>query len=217
MKSYILFDMDGTLTDPAQGITACAAYALRSQGIEEQDIQRLKRFIGPPLLEGFQELYGLSLLQAEQAVEQFRKKYAQIGIENNIPYPGIAEMLQELRSSGLSLAVATSKPQPFAQEILHRLQLEQYFCCIGGATLDNTRTKKGQVIAHVLEQLGISPQQALMVGDRRHDAEGAREYGMDCVGVLYGYGSRQELEQAQVCALAEDTSALGRLLHELCS
>lgn len=194
---YILFDLDGTITDPAEGITTCVRHALHCQGVEEESYENLCRMIGPPLAEGFTEFYGFDEARAWQAVAQFRELFAQIGVEKNIPYPGIHQALARMKEAGRTLCVATSKPEEFAKKIVQRFELAEYFTVVGGASMDGARTKKADVIAHVLARLGDpDPARVLMVGDRKHDVLGAAAFGMDCVGVLYGYGSRQELEAA---------------------
>ena len=185
MKPYthILFDLDGTITDPAEGITTCVRHALHCQGIEEENYQNLCRMIGPPLAEGFQDFYDMDEEHAWQAVRDFRELFAK---------------------TGKVLCVATSKPEPFARAIADRFGLAECFDFVGGASLDDTRTKKAAVIEYVLASVGSpKPEQVLMVGDRRHDVEGAAAFGIDCVGVLYGYGSREELTAAGACFLAE--------------
>ena len=204
LYTHILFDLDGTITDPAEGITTCVRHALHCQGIEEENYQNLCRMIGPPLAEGFRDFYGMDEEHAWQAVRDFRELFAEIGVEKNIPYPGMKEALLRLREAGKVLCVATSKPEPFARAIAERFGLTGCFDFIGGASLDNTRTKKAAVIEYVLESVGSpAPEQVLMVGDRRHDVEGAAAFGIRCVGVLYGYGSREELTAAGACFLAE--------------
>ena len=206
MKPYthILFDLDGTITDPAEGITTCVRHALHCQGIEEENYQNLCRMIGPPLAEGFRDFYDMDEEHAWQAVRDFRELFAKIGVEKNIPYPRRKEALPRLRDAGKVLCVATSKPEPFARAIADRFGLAECFDFVGGASLDDTRTKKAAVIEYVLASVGSpKPEQVLMVGDRRHDVEGAAAFGIDCVGVLYGYGSREELTTAGACFLAE--------------
>lgn len=206
MKPYthILFDLDGTITDPAEGIITCVRHALHCQGIEEENYQNLCRMIGPPLAEGFRDFYDMDEEHAWQAVRDFRELFAKIGVEKNIPYPRMKEALLRLRDAGKVLCVATSKPEPFARAIADRFGLAECFDFVGGASLDDTRTKKAAVIEYVLASVGSpKPEQALMVGDRRHDVEGAAAFGIDCVGVLYGYGSREELTAAGACFLAE--------------
>ena len=206
MKPYthILFDLDGTITDPAEGITTCVRHALHCQGIEEENYRNLCRMIRPPLAEGFRDFYDMDEEHAWQAVRDFRELFARIGVEKNIPYPGMKEALLRLRDAGKVLCVATSKPEPFARAIADRFGLAECFDFVGGASLDDTRTKKAAVIEYVLASVGSpKPEQVLMVGDRRHDVEGAAAFGIDCVGVLYGYGSREELTAAGACFLAE--------------
>ena len=206
MKPYthILFDLDGTITDPAEGITTCVRHALHCQGIEEENYQNLCRMIGPPLAEGFRDFYDMDEEHAWQAVRDFRALFAKIGVETNIPYPCRKAALLRLRDAGKVLCVATSKPEPFARAIADRFGLAECFDFVGGASLDDTRTKKAAVIEYVLASVGSpKPEQVLMVGDRRHDVEGAAAFGIDCVGVLYGYGSREELTAAGACFLAE--------------
>ena len=206
MKPYthILFDLDGTITDPAEGIITCVRHALHCQGIEEENYQNLCRMIGPPLAEGFRDFYDMDEEHAWQAVRDFRELFAKIGVEKNIPYPRMKEALLRLRDAGKVLCVATSKPEPFARAIADRFGLAECFDFVGGASLDDTRTKKAAVIEYVLVSVGSpKPEQVLMVGDRRHDVEGAAAFGIDCVGVLYGYGSREELTAAGACFLAE--------------
>ena len=179
-------------------------HALHCQGIEEENYQNLCRMIGPPLAEGFRDFYDMDEEHAWQAVRDFRELFAKIGVEKNIPYPGMKEALLRLRDAGKVLCVATSKPEPFARAIADRFGLAECFDFVGGASLDDTRTKKAAVIEYVLASVGSpEPEQVLMVGDRRHDVEGAAAFGIDCVGVLYGYGSREELTAAGACFLAE--------------
>ena len=179
-------------------------HALHCQGIEEENYQNLCRMIGPPLAEGFRDFYDMDEEHAWQAVRDFRELFAKIGVEKNIPYPGMKEALLRLRDAGKVLCVATSKPEPFARAIADRFGLAECFDFVGGASLDDTRTKKAAVIEYVLASVGSpKPEQVLMVGDRRHDVEGAAAFGIDCVGVLYGYGSREELTAAGACFLAE--------------
>ena len=201
---YIFFDLDGTVTDPGLGITNSVMYALKGFGIEETDRTKLYRFIGPPLADSFQEFYGFTGEEARRGIDLYREYYRDRGIFENRVYNGMEEMLGTLKQRGKTLVLATSKPEPFAREILEHFHLASYFTYAAGATMDETRVKKEEVIAYAMESCGITdPGQVLMVGDRRHDIEGARANGVDSLGVLYGYGSREELEQAGACYLAE--------------
>ena len=202
--SCIFFDLDGTLTDPGLGITNAVMYALERFGISVAERSSLYRFIGPPLIDSFTEFYGFSDADARLAVSCYREYYADKGLFENSPYPGIAEVLARLRDSGRKLLVATSKPDGFSRQILERFDLMQYFDFLAGAAMDETRTKKSEVIDWALEHCTEVPRsEILMVGDRRHDVLGAKEFNLPCLGVLYGYGSREELNEAGAIALAE--------------
>ena len=217
MKKVILFDLDGTLTDPKVGITKSVQHALRYYGIEEPDLDKLCPFIGPPLTDSFREFYGFSLEQAKEAIEKYREYFAVQGIFENEVYDGIPGMLEMLNRKGFTLAVATSKPEEYAIRILEHFNLSQYFQLVGGADMTETRVKKGEIIAYTLERLSVKPGTVpvIMVGDRKHDVLGARENNLPCVGVLFGYGSREELQTAGAEALAESVEELGRILTEM--
>ncbi len=213
MKNYILFDLDGTLTDPMEGITKSVQYALRSYGIDEPDLWKLTPFIGPPLKDSFMEYYGFSESQAAEAIERYREYYAVTGIYENHVFEGIAEMLKELRAAGKILLVATSKPEVYAKMILEHFGIIRYFDFVGGASFDEVRVRKSDVIAYTLESADIRGTEAMvMVGDREHDVWGANENGIDCVGVLFGYGSREELEAAGACHIVETVEELKEYL-----
>ncbi len=206
MPNYelILFDLDGTLTDPGEGITNSVAYALNKFDIQVKDKTSLNKFIGPPLIDSFMNFYGFSFERAKQAVAYYREYFTVKGIFENLVYDGIEDMLNVLKSSGKRLCVATSKPEPFAKIILEHFNLAHYFEYIAGATLDETRTKKNEVIEYALEQCGFTGREkAVMVGDREHDVIGAQKCSLDCIGVLFGYGSREELEVAGAKYIAE--------------
>lgn len=212
-KQYILFDLDGTLTDPKAGITKSVRHALQSFGIEVNDLDELCRFIGPPLKDAFIEYYSFDEAQAEEAVDKFREYFSVKGLYDNKEYDGISDLLKSLRDNGKTLLVATSKPEYFARKILDYFHLTEYFTFIGGAMMDETRTKKADVIRYVLETMNIDKmEECVMIGDRKHDVLGAKEVGMEAIGVLYGYGDRQELEGAGAKFIAEDINKLGQLL-----
>lgn len=194
---YLLFDLDGTLTDPMLGITRSVQYALRRFGIEIDDLRTLCRFIGPPLKESFRDFYGMDDEQATRAVALTREYFAPRGIFENRLYEGIPELLTELQAAGCMLAMATSKPEPFARQIAEHFRLADRFTLIGGATMDGTRTAKRDVVRYVLGALDVEdPTAAVMIGDRRYDIEGAAAEGIASIGVLWGYGSREELAAA---------------------
>ena len=207
----ILFDLDGTLTDPKEGITRSVQYALSKLGIYA-DTEELVRFIGPPLVESFATFFSLSPSDCELAVKYYRERFSQVGIFENAVYPGIPELLGRLEAAGKRLMVATSKPTVFARTILEHFGLATYFCEIVGSELDGTRADKGEVIACALASSGFGPEQAVMVGDRSYDIIGAAQNRLPAVGVLYGYGSREELEAAGAFGLANTVEELERLL-----
>lgn len=214
-KAYniILFDLDGTLVDPKLGITQCVQYALESFDIDEPELNNLCKFIGPPLKESFMEFYGFDDKSAFQAVEKYRERYSDIGIYEAELYPGMDQLLQQLCTAGKRLAVATSKPTVFARRVLDHFDLARYFQYVSGSELDNTRTKKSEVIQHGLKQLQIfNTAEALMVGDREYDIIGAKEYGLTSVGVLYGYGSYAELKNAGADYIVQDIIELEKVL-----
>lgn len=204
MYKYILFDLDGTLTDPAEGITNSVAYALDKFGITVEDKTQLNVFIGPPLVDSFMNYYGLSEEDANRAVTYYREYFKPKGIFQNKMYSGVPELLQKLKADGKSVMLATSKPEVFAKDILAHFGIEQYFDFIAGATLDGTRSKKADVIAFALDSLGITEKEkCLMVGDRNQDINGAKIIGINSLGVLFGYGSLEELQTAGATYIAQ--------------
>lgn len=207
MYEYILFDLDGTLTDPGMGITNSIIYALRKFGIEVEDRSQLYKFIGPPLVDSFQQFYGFSQEDAKRATAYYREYYRPTGMFENEVYDGIPELLRKIKVDGKKILLATSKPQEFAIEILKHFGLYDYFDFVAGASMDETRNKKNQVIAYALELADIhTPQElskAVMIGDRHYDICGAKTFGLDSIGVLFGYGDREELSEAGATYLAE--------------
>jgi phosphoglycolate phosphatase len=196
-KSYdtILFDLDGTLTDPKLGITKSIQYSLKHFGIIEEDIDSLKKFIGPPLKDSFIEYYNFSNEDANNAIEKYREYFSEIGIFENRLYQGIKELLNTLHNEKKNLIIATSKPTVFAERILEYFKIHRYFNLVVGSNLDGTRSKKGEVISYVLKQYKCEAKnKIIMVGDRKYDIIGAKEAEIDSVGVLYGYGSIIELK-----------------------
>ena len=199
----VLFDLDGTLTDPGEGITNSVAYALRQFGIENTDRTQLYKFIGPPLKESFIKYYGFSDQQAEEAVAQYRVYFAPKGLFENKVYPGVPQLLAQLRAKGYKLLLATSKPEGFPVQSLEHFGLLEYFDVAAGATMDGSRVAKADVIAYALQKAGVTDRtRAVMVGDRLHDVEGAKAQGLACIGVLYGYGDAAELTAAGAAHLA---------------
>ena len=194
---YCLFDLDGTLTDPAIGITNSVMHALEKYDIHVEDRAELYPFIGPPLDYSFKTFYGFTDEQAVQAIKYYREYFSVTGLFENSVYEGIPEMLENLKGKGVKIALATSKPYEFSIKILKHFDLYKYFDFFGAATMDGRISKKEDVISHLLEEMGCkSKDEILMVGDRYHDIEGAKANGLKSAGVLWGYGSREELQNA---------------------
>ena len=195
MYKAILFDLDGTLTESGEGITKCVQYALEKLGKPEPDLERLEVFIGPPLMEQFMKYANLDEMTARKAVEYYRERYSVTGIFENRPYPGVENMLQELRRKKYILAVASSKPEHYVKQILDHFHLTEYFDEIVGSEMNGARTNKTEVIEETLNRLGMAGkrEQVIMIGDKEHDVLGARKAGLDCVAVAYGYGTEEEL------------------------
>ena len=210
----ILFDLDGTLTDPAEGITKAVEAALNHYGITVADRAALHKFIGPPLDESFPEFYGFDAARTAEATEVFRAYFDRQGWRENIPYPGVEDMLRDLRAAGKRLLVAPPKPEVFALRIMEHFGLAQYFDHICGAPMDNQEgAKKAAVIRDALRRAGVEDlSTAVMVGDRRHDIDGARQAGLEAVGVLWGYGDLQELEASHPVHIVESFDGLKRVL-----
>ena len=206
---YILFDLDGTLSDSAPGITKSVAYALEKFGIHEK-AENLGYFVGPPLYEAFRDKYGMNPENTSKAIQLFRERFEVKGILENSPYDGVEYLLKTLHSAGKKLVLATSKPEKFAREIIERYGYTEYFTFIGGACMDeSTRMKKDEVIEYCLAECNITDtSECIMVGDRHHDVEGAKKFNIPTVGVLYGYGTREELEEAGAIAVCETPEAL---------
>ena len=197
MYQYILFDLDGTLTDSREGITKSVQYALDKMGIHEPELKPLERFIGPPLYDEFRRSYGFDDAQAKQAITFYRERFGVVGWKENMLYNGIPELLKALTDAGKTLSTASSKPAFFIDKIVKYFNIDQYFTVVSGATLDGTIGTKAQVTQQALDRLRVQDlSQAVLVGDRLHDVEGAKQCGIDCIGVTFGFGDREELEDA---------------------
>ena len=197
MFKYFIFDLDGTLSDPSEGITNSVAYALEKFGILVEDKSTLYKFIGPPLVDAFSEFYGFSKEDSEKATAYYRETFSVKGIYENKIYDGVEKLLNELKKKDKTVILATSKPEKYAKEILRFFDLTKYFDFIAGATFDSTRSSKDKVIDYALKNCGINDvENAVMIGDRYHDIEGAKKNGLTSIGVLYGFGDREELEIA---------------------
>ena len=210
---YILFDLDGTLTDPGLGITKSVEYALNHYGITVEDRTELYPLIGPPLIDSFMKYYGFSKERAVEAVEVYREYFREKGLFENEVYPGVPEMLKALKNAGKTLLVASSKPEEFVLTILQHFGLLEYFDFVGGAAMDETRTKKADVVQYVLQKAGIrDKRRAILVGDREFDVNGAHAEGIDAIAVTYGYGSIEELTQSRPEMLTNTPDGITKLL-----
>ena len=213
-KEYILFDLDGTLTDSSEGIINSLMYAFDKLNFVIESREELRAFIGPPLIEMMMKQYGFSHEKATLGLNFYREYFRDKGIFENLIYQGIPEMLCELQSSGKKLA--TSKPGVFAKRIMEHFDIAKYFDFIGGSDMGETRNSKSAVIEYVMENCNITePKQCIMVGDREHDVMGAGKYGIETVGVLFGYGSREELENAGAKYIVENVAELSEFLRSL--
>lgn len=212
--THVLFDLDGTLTDPGIGITNAIMYSLGKCGVNVGDREEYYRFIGPPLIDSYMRYTGMTKEEAQRAVGYYREYYNAGGMFENKVYDGIPELLERLKESGKKLVVATSKPDHFAVQILERFGILPYFDFVGAATMDGKRNDKIQVIGHVIKECGISdPASCIMVGDRRYDVEGAHHFSIPCVSVLFGYGTKEEFEQAGSDHIAETPEDIARCIR----
>lgn len=208
----ILFDLDGTLTDPGEGITNSVAYALNKYGIVNTDRTELYPFIGPPLYASFMKYYGFTEEEAVKAVDYYREYYKDKGIFENRLYDGIDDVLKRLTEAGKVLLVATSKPEVFAKRILSYFGIDKYFAVIAGATMDGSLIEKSDIISYAFKNSGFSKENALMVGDRSFDILGAKEQGVTSAGVLWGYGSLEELKSAGADMIFERVEDIEKIL-----
>ena len=216
MYRYILFDLDGTLTDPGLGITNAVMHALLKYGIMVEDRSLLYPFIGPPLKDSFMERYGFSEEKAMEAIDYYREYFSVKGLYENAVYEGITEMLERLKNAGFKILLATSKPEVFARTIMEHFNLDGYFDFIGGALMNETRTYKWEVIDYVLSEMHVDDlSEVLMVGDRDQDVLGARKVGIDCMGVLYGYGDYEYLSMAGAKYFAKKPSDVCDLIMKI--
>lgn len=212
-KKIILFDLDGTITESGEGIVNSIEYALKALGITDYNRADLFRYLGPPIIETFKNEFGFDDLKAVDAVEKFRKYFRETGIYENKLYDGIELLLKRISESGRKIILATSKAEVFAVRILEYFNIINYFNIIAGSELDGSRIRKGDVIRYALNKAGIIDlNSAVMVGDRKEDIFGANEVGIDSIGVLYGYGSLEELKNAGAVAIVKTVEELGKVL-----
>lgn len=214
----VLFDLDGTLTDPRLGITSGVQHALKQFDIDEPDLTKLESFIGPPLRQTFMEQYDMSEDEAKQAVTYYREYFDPVGWRQNKVYQGIPEALEALQQAGYIIGLATSKPTVFAERILNHFDLRDSFAVVVGSNLDGTREDKSEVIGEALDQAAlhhVTSNFSVMIGDRKYDIVGGKNWGLKTVGVTYGFGSRDELESAGADMVVETPMALVETISAL--
>lgn len=211
MKKTVLFDLDGTLTDSGEGIINCATLALRHFGLPIPTYEDMRTFVGPPLRDSFIR-FGVPAEQADEAIRVYRSRYIPTGMFENTPYPGIRELLEALRAEGYTLYVATSKPEEMSVTILEKFDLAKYFHRICGASIDSSRSTKDAVIAYLLESSGAK-EDMVMVGDTKYDILGAKAHGIPAIGVGWGYGKVEEMEEAGAVGIAETMDELIGLIR----
>lgn len=219
MYQYCLFDLDGTLTDPREGITKSVQYALQKKGIDEPDLKKLEDFIGPPLRDSFMIKYGMSPEEAEEAVAFYRERFAPIGVFENQIFDGIPELLKALYEKKVKIAIASSKPTVFVQKILKHFEIDAYFDVVVGSELNGRRDSKEEVVEEALKQLGIlelseakKKETCAMIGDRKFDIQGAKAHGLTGVGVRFGFAGEGELESEGADFIAETVEELKQFL-----
>ena len=215
MIKHILFDLDGVISDNSDGITNGVKEVLKHYGREVPPKSELLKFIGPPLHDAFMEYLGLSAEQSTEGVKVYREYYRSCGIFENVMYDGVPEMLSSLCDAGYKLYLATSKPEEFARRICARFEIDRYFTYIGGATFDGSRDKKADVIRYVMDEYNIVSSEAIMIGDRHHDVLGAAECNVSCIGVLYGFGSKKELEDAGASHIVASPAEITAIIKTL--
>lgn len=212
-----LFDLDGTIIDSSQGITSAVAYALDKHGFKYEGKHSLKHFIGPPLREEFMKYCGIDSEQGAVMVSSYREYYADKGIFECSLYDGVKELLINMKNEGITVLLATSKPEVFAKRILEHLHISEYFDFVGGAKMDNTRTDKCEVISYVFDSCGIEidKNKALMIGDSTHDIEGARKFGLGGIAVSYGFGETDALKKSNPLAICSSPSEILEVFKRL--
>lgn len=215
MYTYILFDLDGTLTDPKEGITKSVQYALADFGIDEPNLDKLEPFIGPPLKESFMDFYGFSEEDALKAVAKYRERFVVTGIFENEIYDGIDDMLKQLHEKGCKISIASSKPTVLVERILAYFDIAKYFDYVVGSEMDGRRSKKEEVVEEALRQMvpsDVDKKQVAMIGDRKFDVEGAQAFGLTSIAVTYGYAPNGELEAAGAEFIVDTVEELRQLL-----
>lgn len=215
---YIFFDLDGTITESGPGIIASVKYSLEKMGYPSDDLDKIRKFIGPPLKESYMRFYGMTEEEAEQAIICYREYFTDKGIFENSVYEGVIESLEQLKTAGKHLVIATSKPEEFAIRIAEHFGFAKYFDKICGATMDEKLVEKADIIAYAMDSLGINTEQKkqiLMVGDRKHDILGAKINGLHSMGVLFGYGNQTELEESGADYIVNLPIEIGQTILEM--
>lgn len=207
-QKVILFDLDGTITDPKIGITKSFQYALQHFGIQVDNLDALEPVIGPPLKKSFSEFYHLPEEQIEGAIEKYRERFSTVGLYENEIYDGMENLLKELNEAGYTLEIASSKPTVFVEKICEHFKIKQYFTHIVGSFLDGRRGEKEEVVEEAIRLSKATPDHIIMVGDRIYDVIGAHKKGIAVIGVSYGYGGRQELEEAGADVIVDTVAQL---------
>ena len=209
----LLFDFDGTVFDTVEGITKSIQYALRKHG-RDAELEELRCFAGPPLVDKFMEVYEVSKEEAEQLVTDFRERYVPIGVYESSPFPGIRELLEAVRAVGKKTAIATSKPQALAELLLQRAGLRNLFDVVGGSGGGVNNDAKWQIVTRAMELCGSKPEDCVLVGDTKYDVEGAKKCGIPCIGVRWGYAAEGELEAAGAAAIVETPEEIERIMRK---
>lgn len=213
---YIFFDLDGTITEPKEGITKSVQYSLKKFGIEVEDLDSLCPFIGPPLSQSYEEFYGFTHEKALEAVEEYRVYYRKQGIFECSLYEGIRELIRDLHNAGKKIVLATSKPEEFAVKLLKHFEIIKYFDVVTGSTMDGSRVKKADVIKYAISKLdGFKNEEAVMIGDRKFDYIGASECDIPCILIGYGYGEIEELEECKPFAIKNTVKELRQYFVEI--
>lgn len=210
----ILFDLDGTLTDPKEGIINSVKFALAKFGVNESEVGDLMKFIGPPLHVSFRDFCGFNEENTELAVQYFREYFTDKGINENSIFPGVVELLESLKSRNLMIILATSKPTVHANTVLNNFEIAKYFQYVKGSNLNGTESGKTEIISHIIEKFNLEKDKTVMIGDRFYDINGAKENGIDSIGVTFGYGGEIELKKAGATYICRNIKKLNTLLLE---
>ncbi len=209
---HIFFDLDGTLTDPALGITNAIIYGRKKWGLPCGPNSDYYKFIGPPMPQSYVDFWGMSPGEAKEFLKAYREYFSTVGLFENQVFPGMPELLKKLREAGCHLYIATTKPTVYSVQIAEKFGFAEYFDIISGCGLDGSRGLKWEVIDYARQSCGVDMSKAVMIGDRFHDVEGARLCGIDCIGVSYGFGGRAELEEAGALHVVDSVEELGEYL-----